>query len=81
MVDDVRRRRCAPVVVWVEEGDARLINSPREAKLVSSLERKGTWRIDYVGRVTPRGRVAGKKWCQDQKESGETKDNVGQVSR
>ena len=39
MLDDVRRRRWAPVVTWVEEGDARLMNSRREEKLASSLKR------------------------------------------
>lgn len=32
MVDDVRRRRCAPVVTWVEEGDARLLIMGGEKK-------------------------------------------------
>lgn len=36
-VDDVRRRRCAPVVTWVEEGEARLMKSQGEEKLASSL--------------------------------------------
>ena len=30
MVDDVRRRRCAPVVTWVKDGEARLMISQRE---------------------------------------------------
>ena len=38
MVDEVRRRRCAPVVTWVEEGEARLMNSQREEKPASSLD-------------------------------------------
>ena len=33
----MRRRRCAPVVTWVEEGEARLMKSQREEKLASSL--------------------------------------------
>ena len=48
MVDDVRRRRCAPVVTWVEEGDARLMNSRRKEKLVSSSGKSETSRDECV---------------------------------
>ena len=39
VVDDVRRRRCAPVVTWEEEGEARLMKLRNEEKLASSLNR------------------------------------------
>ena len=58
MLDDVRRRRWAPVVTWVEEGDARLMNSRREEKLASSLKR-GRCR-ELNADVTGQGRVAGR---------------------
>ena len=48
--DDVRRRRCAPVVTWGEEGEARLMEWLREGKLASSLcrTRRGEL-MAYVG--------------------------------
>lgn len=60
MVDDVRRRRCAPVVTWVEEGEARMMSWQREEKLASSLGRSEydvAKMIAYVnvgGRITER---------------------------
>ena len=63
----------------MDEGDARLISSPREANLGSSLGRGGTSRVgcvaDYSTESSRSG--SGKKWRQGQKESGETKENVG----
>ena len=60
--EDVRRRRCAPVVTWVGEGDARLIYSQREEKLASSLGRVG--RRELIGYVKAEGRVAERFWRQ-----------------
>ena len=57
MVDEVRRRRCAPVVTCVEEGEARLINPHREENLTSSLGRVRGRKFDCV-RQSPGGRVA-----------------------
>ena len=50
MVDDVRRRRCAPVDTWVGEGEARLMNAPREEKLALQvvLKRNVAKSIAYV---------------------------------
>ena len=58
MLDDVRRRRWAPVVTWVEEGDARLMKSRREEKLASSLKRGR--RRELIAYVKRQGRVAGR---------------------
>lgn len=58
VLDDVRRRRWAPVVTWVEEGDARLMKSRREEKLASSLE--SGRRRELIAYVKCQGRVAGR---------------------
>ena len=58
MVDDVRRRRWAPVFTWVEEGDARLMKFKREEKLASSLE--SGRRRELIAYVKGQGRVAGR---------------------
>ena len=58
MLDDVRRRRWAPVVTWVEDGDARLMKSRREEKLASSLKRGR--RRELIAYVKRQGRVAGR---------------------
>ena len=58
MLDDVRRRRWAPVVTWVEDGDARLMKSRREEKLDSSLKRGR--RRELIAYVKRQGRVAGR---------------------
>ena len=55
MPDEVRRRRWAPVVTWVEEGDARLMKSRREEKWASSFDRGRRREFDCVGQRSRSG--------------------------
>ena len=70
MFDDVRLRRCAPLITWVEDGEARLMTWKREEKLASSLVPDGTPRPDGVGEV---GQGIGESVRQAEKSKCETK--------
>ena len=64
MVDDVRRRRCAPVVTWVEEGEARLMKPGREKKLAFRCGGRNRRDILLIAYVDPGLPGSGRSWRQ-----------------